>query len=110
METGKVPSLRPSELKARLDDAPDGVCVVDVGERREFERVHIAGARNVPLPRLAGGGADLPRDRTLILVSRIGRRSTMAAHLLRSQGYTDVRSLEGGMLAWEAAGFPMGVE
>lgn len=110
LDTGKVPTLRPSALRERLTEAPEGVSLVDVGEAREFARLHIAGARNLPLPRLPGGDPDLPRDRTLVLISRLGRRSTMAAHILRSYGYTDVVSLEDGMLAWEAAGYPMGVE
>lgn len=110
MKTGKVPSIRPSVLLERLQTAPDSVCLVDVGEAREYRRLHIAGARNLPLPRLAGGDPGLPRDRTLVLLSRIGRRSTMAAHILRSYGYADLVNLEGGMLAWEAAGYPLGVE
>lgn len=110
MNTGKVPSLRPSALRERLETEPDSLCLVDVGEAREFERMHVAGARNLPLPRLGGGDPGLPRDRTIVLLSRIGRRSTLAAHILRSYGYTDLLNLEGGMLAWEAAGYPMGVE
>ena len=40
----------------------------------------------------------------LVLVCRSGRRSMRAAELLQAKGYTNVLILQGGMLAWEAAG------
>jgi rhodanese-related sulfurtransferase len=36
-----------------------------------------------------------------------GHRSTIAMTILWSYGYTDVRSLRGGMGAWVSAGYPV---
>ena len=55
------------------------------------------------LSRLLCEAPELPHDRPIVFVCRGGRRSTRAAHLVRSQGYEDVAVLRGGMLAWEAA-------
>jgi SulP family sulfate permease len=78
--------------------------VVDVREPREFREGHIPAATNVPLPELLAGHAELPHEGPLVLVCRSGRRSTRAAGWLRTQGYADIAVLQGGMLAWEAAG------
>ncbi|MCW5857064.1 MAG: rhodanese-like domain-containing protein [Caldilineales bacterium] len=52
-------------------------------------------------PRLA---VDLaPIKAPVVLVCRTGRRSRRAAAALQSLGYRNIRILEGGTVAWEAA-------
>ena len=60
--------------------------------------------------RLTNEGTNLPKDKTVVLVSRIGRRSALAIHILKDLGYEKIYNLKGGMLAWEAAGYPIAVE
>ena len=107
---GPVPEIPTSEVKARLDADPDSIVLVDVGEWREFERRHIAEARCVPLPKFSLGDPELEREKTLVLVSRVGRRAELAVRMLTGYGYTNVATMSGGMLAWEAAGYPLAVE
>lgn len=102
--------ISPSELRARLSDPAGRTLVIDVGEPGEYRGWHIPQARNVPLRLLAAEGASLPRDRTLVFVSRIGRRSALAAEIMMDLGHPDAATLRGGMLAWEAANFPIAVE
>ena len=49
---------------------------------------------------------EIPTDRTVVCVCRVGGRSGAVATALAGAGY-DVRNLAGGMLAWEAAGLPV---
>jgi SulP family sulfate permease len=77
--------------------------VVDVRERREFERCHIPQAQLMPLPTLICEEAELPRDQPMVFVCRGGRRSTRAAYMLQNQGFDKVTVLQGGMAAWESA-------
>jgi SulP family sulfate permease len=107
---GPVPELLPSEVRRRLVEEPGSLTLVDVGEAREYVRGHIREAGNVPLPGLTHGVPDLPRERTLVLVSRSGRRSELAVRILLGHGYGNAFNLKGGMLAWEAAGYPIAVE
>lgn len=100
--TGTVSEVSPKELwnQLRTDNPP---LVIDIRERREFERGHIPQAVHTPLPKLIENTADLDPHQVTILVCRGGRRSTRALCFLKNQGFENLAILEGGMLAWEAA-------
>jgi len=85
--------------------------LLDVREPEEFvgELGHIRGALLVPLdalerrlPKLAGYV-----ERDVVVVCRAGARSASAGAILRKAGFRRVINLEGGMLAWVAAGLPV---
>jgi SulP family sulfate permease len=84
--------------------------IIDVRERREFDRSHIPQARLIPLPRLFCEEHGLPQGQPLVFVCRGGRRSTRAAYMVQNQGYEDVAALQGGMAGWEAAGLLAAVD
>ncbi|MCA9943962.1 MAG: sulfate permease [Anaerolineales bacterium] len=84
--------------------------VVDVREPREFNQGHIAEARLVPLPKILMAEIKLPADKQIVLVCRSGRRSRRAAAALQHIGCMNVQILQGGMLAWNAAGLLEAVE
>ncbi len=106
-EVAAARSITPRILAARLAQG-DPPVVVDVREPEEFvgELGHIAGALLVPmdmlerrLPKLAGYS-----DRELVVACRAGARSASACAILQSAGFRSVFNLDGGMLAWAAAG------
>lgn len=102
----------PSELKSKMEMNGDSanILVVDVREPREYEAGHIPQAQLLPLRLVPRQGQELPTDQEVVLVCRSGRRSRLAAYILQDMGYTHIYNLMGGMLAWEAAGYPVAVE
>lgn len=94
-----VETIAPKGLAAALAlGAPP--LVVDVREPGELEIARFDGAVHIPLARIEREGDVLPRDRSLVLLCRSGIRSERAARIMLAKGFTDVRSLEGGLIAW----------
>lgn len=96
------------ELLDRLN-AGSVPLVLDVRSAGEFETIHIAGARNIPLYLLEERLAELPGpDEEVVLVDQKGGRSRAARRILRDAGFTNVRILEGHMFQWVLSRHPVG--
>jgi cysteine synthase/rhodanese-related sulfurtransferase len=92
----------------QLETAPP--FVLDVRPREEYDEAHIPGAYNVPLVELGdenGIEAILPRDRDapILSVCQRGNASLSGLLFLKSLGYRNVRSVDGGTLAWREKGY-----
>lgn len=61
----------------------------------------------IPYNEIEENAARLPSDKhaPIVVYCRSGRMSAIAANALRGLGYDNVWDLEGGMIAWEKAGF-----
>jgi len=99
---GSLSTIDVRELHQALDD---GITLVDVREPYEYEAGHIEGAQLMPLANVVALAADLPKDRPVYVVCRSGNRSLQASNALVDAGFEDVRNVDGGMIAWEAARF-----
>ncbi len=108
--THEVEDLTPTALKLLMDDPTTPLTLIDVGEPGEFRGWHIHGARSLPVRMLIKEKEALLAEDTLVFVSRIGRRSALAAMMVQDMGHERVFHLRGGMLAWEAARLPKAVE
>lgn len=91
-----------AEIKER-----DDVVLIDVREQWEYDEKHIPGVNLIPLNTVPQNLDQIPTDKTVVLTCRSGNRSGQAASFLRQQGYDNVHNMEGGILAWEAAGHPV---
>ncbi len=100
---GAVPSVAPLDLWDELHQ-PNSPRVIDVREPREFKRMHIPQAASLPLFQLLSDSSKIPTQKDVVFVCHGGRRSTRATDMLTQRGFTNVRVLRGGMLAWENAG------
>jgi rhodanese-related sulfurtransferase len=99
-------TITPAEL-AQVRSAGKPVQLIDVRTPAEFAEVHVDFARNVPLDRiqpeaLMPGG----QGEALYVICRSGNRGKQACQKLEAAGL-NVVNVEGGTLAWEAAGLPV---
>lgn len=79
--------------------------LLDCREPDEFAFCRIDGATLLPLGELERRADELEddegrRDRPIVVYCHHGRRSLRAAALLRALGFTDVRSMAGGIDLW----------
>ncbi|MHA8052586.1 rhodanese-like domain-containing protein [Aquirufa sp. Wall-65K1] len=93
------------ELKERMDKN-ESLYIIDVREEHEFDEFNI-GAQLIPLGELPErlDEIEADKDAEIIVHCRSGARSGRAKEYLSSEGYSNVRNLIGGMLAWQAAGY-----
>jgi rhodanese-related sulfurtransferase len=91
------------------DPLPDGLLVLDVREDDEWQAGHVEGSLHVPLRQLGERYADLPDAEQTLVVCRVGNRSAYATAFLQQQG-VDAVNLDGGLVAWHAAGRPLVAE
>ncbi len=90
------------DLKSRLDKNEKFV-FLDVREDWEYEDDNL-GAKNIPLGDLPHRLDELEefKDQEIIVHCRSGARSGNAKKFLESKGYTKVRNVLGGILAFRS--------
>ncbi len=88
--------------------ADSSVVLLDVRTWSEYagELGHLARARLIPVAELESRIGELDSLRTIIVYCRAGRRSLTAAGILQRHGFR-VRDIEGGILKWIDAGYPV---
>ncbi len=89
------------ELKDRIEKN-EKLNIIDVREEHEFDEFNI-GAQLIPLGEIADRLEEIEhlKDQEIIIHCRSGARSGRAQQYLESEGFTNVRNLIGGMLAWQ---------
>jgi rhodanese-related sulfurtransferase len=98
-----IEDIGPDEA-ANLVDA--GAFLLDVRENEEWVAGHAPQATHVPMGEIQDRASEIPGDRTIVCMCRVGGRSGAVAKALAAGGY-DVRNVDGGMQAWAATGRPV---
>jgi rhodanese-related sulfurtransferase len=93
--------LTPEQAIAALDA---GAVLLDVREDFEWAAGHAPQAVHIPMWQIGDRVDELPTDATIVCICHVGARSAAVADALNRGGWTAV-NVEGGMEAWEAAGF-----
>ena len=101
--------IDPDEAAALLDDPPDDLVVLDVRTLEEFDAGHVDGAEMLDFYRADFGDqlADLDPTKPYLIYCRSGNRSGQTRAIMEDLGFTDVADIDGGVLAWDAAGLPL---
>lgn len=89
-------------LKERLDNG-DRPMFLDVRNPDEFEQMRLGiGEKLIPLGQLRKRLNELPVDKSTEIITwcKISLRGYEAALILKANGYTNVKVLEGGIVAW----------
>ena len=101
-------TLEVDDLRADLaGDAPP--FLIDVRMEELYANRHVTGTVNIPVEELGTRGGELPEDREspIVTVCTRGNLSIQGMLVLQSLGYRNVRSLNGGTVAWAEQGHPV---
>jgi rhodanese-related sulfurtransferase len=93
-----------ADVRAMLDDNPDAVVLVDIRSAADFEEGHIEGAYHSAWADLGDVMEKIPTNRQVVVVCYSGQTAGQALAALRMAGFTNAKSLTGGMNGWRAAG------
>lgn len=96
-----------AELQARVDTGLP-VYLIDVRTEAEYQNERLAFTDDrIPYDSIPFLKERLPKDSKteIYLFCRSGRRSAIAADMLRQMGYPNAFNVTGGIIAWKAAGY-----
>jgi rhodanese-related sulfurtransferase len=103
MQNGQLPQVDVASV-------PADALLLDVREDDEWAAGRAEGALHIPMSEFVGRIGELTErageGERVYVVCRVGGRSAQVTQYLRQQG-VDAVNVDGGMLAWEAAGRPL---
>jgi rhodanese-related sulfurtransferase len=102
-----IKPVNPAGLTALINR--QDALLVDVSPTADFEKGHIAGAKNVQLSQFDADNKVLAKVRELpvVVACRTGAASSGAAKKLVKAGFKQVYWLDGGVAAWQQASLPL---
>lgn len=94
-------NISANELSSRFEHS-EIINIIDVRSGLEFHTYNIGGI-NIPIGNLPDiiDGLELNKNSELIVVCQHGIRSETARRILISHGFTNVKNLTGGLLAYQ---------
>ncbi len=105
LSKGKNSGLSPAEVVIKVNDK--NAQLVDIRTPKEFAAGSLAGSVNIPTEDLMAKLGTLDKNRPVILVCQNGRRTAQALKDMKGKGFAEVYTLEGGIVAWQAAKLPL---
>lgn len=97
-----LPEITPTEFAA-LAARGQAPVLLDVREDWELAIARLDGVLHIPMGQVPDRLDELDREADIVVMCRSGGRSATVARFLKQQGYTRVRNLAGGILAWGEA-------
>lgn len=99
---GRMKGISCADVKKKLD-AGEKPFILDARGPDEFEQMRLGiGEHLIPLGALRSRLNELPEDKSaeIICFCKISLRGYEAARVLEGRGWTDVKVMEGGVMAW----------
>lgn len=103
--TGRMTGISSREVKAKVDAGED-IYILDTRGADEFEQMRLGiGEVLIPLGALRERLNEMPDDKQkeIICFCKISLRGYEAASLLQAHGWSNVKVMEGGIMAWPFA-------
>jgi len=107
LKTSHLGVLSVQELHEKLSKQDPSFLVIDVRTDGEWKSGHIQGALHHPVGTIPAVLNQLPKDKELVVACGTGYRASIAASILKREGFEKVTNLMGGMTAWYKERLPI---
>lgn len=103
--------ISPGDVADKIADGKD-IVLLDVRTPEEYAEVHLENALLLPVGELSAntlagiGLGENAKDKEIIIYCRSGARSKQAYDIMDSLGYTNIKSVVGGMVHWQEDDYP----
>ena len=106
----RINDIESAEFYKEYSENPDKYLFIDVRPPENYNRAHAKGSINVPLHMLYDERVNLPKSgKEIVLICSGGRASGVGYMYLEHYGFLNLKRIEGGIEAWQAAGMPVEV-
>ena len=95
------------QQSAELLSQKNSIPLIDVRTPAEYGSVHAKGAVNLPMESLDLAKIPCSKEEEIHVICQSGGRSMKVCQKLEAAGFTHIVNVEGGTLAWHAAGLPV---
>ena len=97
------------DLMKKLEQKPKdkSMFLLDVRKETDWKKGHIEGSHNIYVGLLKDHLEEIPHNKQVVVYCDAGYKASIAASLLKMNGYKDVTNILGSMTAWEKAGYPV---
>lgn len=98
---GVLNGISPLEAKTKMQS--EGVVFLDVRSPAECKQLRLAGCSDIkyiPLGQLRSRTGELDKNDEIVAFCKISLRGYEAALILEGEGFTNVKVMEGGLIAW----------
>jgi len=103
--------IYPGDVVEKIEQDED-IVLLDVRTLEEYAEIHLKNALLLPVQELSqesltniGLGED-SKNKEIIIYCRSGARAKTAYDIMKSLGYTNIKSVAGGMIHWEEDEYP----
>jgi hydroxyacylglutathione hydrolase len=90
-----------------LHQGKEKIQILDVRTPGEWKSGRIPGARHIFVPELRNQAGDLQKDLPIATYCGSGYRASIAASILKQEGFSDVRNVPGSWQAWKKSRYPI---
>ncbi len=98
MEKNEEDAIVPEELKELLD--ANKVKLIDIREQWEYDICNIRNAPLIPMMQLAARMNEFDKSEPMVFYCHTDNRSSRMAQFFKQAGFTNVKYLKGGVIAW----------
>jgi rhodanese-related sulfurtransferase len=106
-----VHEIYPGDLVEKIKRNED-IIILDVRTIEEYKEIHLKNSLLLPVQEMSQqslaeiGLGENAKDKEIYIYCRSGNRSQTAYNIMESLGYTNIKSVAGGMIHWEEDEYP----